>query len=770
MRLNTSVRIEVTCANRAIHDLGGAEKLCFPSLRYATEQRYPLECDNVVRTRIHWLQMQTAQHVYSNAADHDVESRLNLATRAARIGLWDWNIETGETYFNDTFYTMLGYEPGELPMTLKTWEVIAHPEDMRTAMQELKRCLRDEIPCYVNEHRLRCKDGSWLWIRDTGEVIERNEDNSPRRMIGVHVDIDESKRMANSFENLAQVRSNENERKTLGELARAIAESFELLFVGIARVFERDGEPMARMVSGWHNEKIIDSFEYVLDGTPCGEVLENTFCSIAEGVAPKFPKDRLLVEMKAESYAGVRLEDSRGKPIGILMAVHTDKMPRLLQNESTLRVFSDRAAGELERFNIEAGLRQAHVEAEAANVAKSEFLANMSHEIRTPMTAILGFAELLLGETEKGCAVGENRDALEAIHRNGEHLLAIINDILDMSKIEAGKMTVERLPTDPLKLVEEVASLMRSRATGKGLKLNSYIRSQVPRIIMTDPTRLRQILLNLVGNAIKFTEVGEVAIELECVQGSEAYLLLRVFDSGIGLTPEQLTAVRKFEAFSQADGSTTRRFGGTGLGLRISNAFSQMLGGRLLVDSQFGSGSTFTVELALPPEEHWDLFHPTQTDSHSSSPQQPNTLNAKPSRVGNSEHPAKQLEGLRILLAEDGPDNQRLISFLLKKAGAEVIVVENGAEAISKIQQASALAEELDVVLMDMQMPILDGYSATKQLRSQNFNLPIIALTAHAMAGDREKCLAAGCDDYVTKPVDRQQIYDVIKRFATLTV
>lgn len=696
--------------------------------------------------------------------EQDVEYRLNLATKAARIGLWDWNVQTGQAYFNDTFYTMLGYQPGELPMTLETWKTLAHPGDIKEAMNALKRCLAGEVACYVNEHRVRCKDGSWLWIRDTGEVIERDADGSPRRMIGVHVDIDESKRIANSFESLAQVRAGEDEQATLGNLARAIADSFELSFAGIARTFYRDDQLMARMVGGWHNGQQIEPFEYALAGTPCNEVTENAFCCVASDVTSLFPDDHILVDMNAESYSGVRLRDSKGNPIGILVVVHTDSMPRTLRQESTMRLFSDRAAGELERFDIEARALQARCEAEAANLAKSEFLANMSHEIRTPMTAILGYAELLLGELAGGQSIEESRDALQAICRNSDHLLAIINDILDMSKIEAGKMTVEQLPTDPVRLIDEVLSLIHSQALGKGLKLDLRVLSKIPRTILTDPIRLRQILFNLIGNAVKFTEMGQVVIELECKQGADSCLAFRVKDSGIGLTAQQLEVVSRFGAFSQADSSMTRRFGGTGLGLRISNAFVQMLGGRMLVESNYGQGSTFTVE--LPLDENCDFVEPEL----SGAPRMKQMEKRITKPIQNNSASAKKLKGIRILLAEDGPDNQRLISFLLKKAGAEVTVVENGQEAIEQIERARASDHAYDIVLMDMQMPVLDGYAATRQLRENQISTPIIALTAHAMSGDREKCMAAGCSDYATKPIDRQKIYSIIEQWTAVPI
>jgi len=374
-------------------------------------------------------------------------------------------------------------------------------------------------------------------------------------------------------------------------------------------------------------------------------------------------------------------------------------------------------------------LRDAKDAAESASRAKSEFLANMSHEIRTPMTAILGFAELLRDGTH---APGDVSQAARTILRNGEHLLTIINDILDLSKIEAGKMTVEMQPTDPAAGVAEVESLLRVRAEGKGIALSHRFETPVPRTFACDPVRLRQILMNLVGNAVKFTETGgvEVVTSFDPVAG---VLRFEVRDTGVGMTPEQVS--RLFGAFEQADNSTTRRFGGTGLGLRISKRLAEMLGGDIDVSSRAGKGSVFCV--TLPASAEAGLHSPRGVAPAAERP--------RDGRSGGT----GALAGMRVLLAEDGPDNQRLISFHLRRAGAEVSVVENGARALER-----AANGVFNLVLMDMQMPEMDGYEATRALRARGVRTPVIALTANAMAGDADRCLSAGCDGYATKPID----------------
>jgi signal transduction histidine kinase/ActR/RegA family two-component response regulator len=395
-----------------------------------------------------------------------------------------------------------------------------------------------------------------------------------------------------------------------------------------------------------------------------------------------------------------------------------------------------------------AALQQAQHGVEAATRAKSSFLANMSHEIRTPMTAILGYADLLLDPSQSS---SERSQCVQTIRRNSEHLLGVINDILDLSKIDDGRISVERSGVDILRTIEELRSTMQVKAQDKGISLRTEVCMPFPAAISTDPLRLQQILTNLVGNAIKFTDAGGVCVRVSLVQDDErSQARFEVIDTGIGMTAEQMG--RLYQPFTQVDSSSTRAFGGTGLGLTISKRLAKLMGGDIEVSSTVGIGTTFTLTVDAGDLRYVAML--SDSGGH-----------AQAARRQAAVAPG-QLEGLRILLAEDGPDNQRLFSHHLQRAGAELVVVDNGRDASERALDAVAKGRPFDVILMDMQMPELDGYGATSLLRSRGYQGPIIALTAHALLSDKDKCMTAGCTDYVTKPVDRDTLIRTCARWA----
>jgi signal transduction histidine kinase/ABC-type amino acid transport substrate-binding protein/ActR/RegA family two-component response regulator len=388
-------------------------------------------------------------------------------------------------------------------------------------------------------------------------------------------------------------------------------------------------------------------------------------------------------------------------------------------------------------------------QAEQAARTKSAFLANMSHEIRTPLTAILGYAELMSDTDEDEAS---RHSYLQQIGRNGRHLMNLINDILDLSKIEAGQLTLETRPCNIPLMIADVISMMRLRADRQGVELAAEFPTELPETIQTDEYRLRQVLVNLVGNAIKFTVEGSVRLRCsfdEAALDGEPALRISVIDTGIGMSSDVVE--RLGEAFLQADASTTREFGGTGLGLAICRRLIDGMNGKLRIKSESGKGSTFEVILPTGPLDGVAMLNDPAAET------------AKRSQESQAAGETPSLRGVRVLLAEDNPVNQHLIRRLLEKAHAEVYMVTDGQQAIEQ-----ADAKSCHVILMDMHMPKVDGYSATRSLRSQGYSRPIIALTANALENDRQRCLDVGCDDYLAKPVNRTALLQTVADYAAI--
>lgn len=394
-----------------------------------------------------------------------------------------------------------------------------------------------------------------------------------------------------------------------------------------------------------------------------------------------------------------------------------------------------------ERKKIEADLIRARDSAEEANRSKSRFLANMSHEIRTPLNAILGFSELL----KKGVvSTDEERTSfLTTIISSGKHLLELINGILDLSKIEAGQMELERRRFSPDHIIADALSVMHVKAAEKGLELTYQWSTGVPETIENDEARMRQALINLIGNAIKFTDKGGVHVSGRLiVERMPAMLEISVRDTGIGIPQDKLETI--FEPFVQADASVTRRFGGTGLGLAITRKIARLLGGDLHVSSQVGAGSQFTISLT--------------TGLLNGVPIRPEPIAKIDTQQQVDEMSRTDLSGIRVLLVEDVAANRKLIQIILRRTGAQVVEAENGQRGFE-----AAMAERFDVILMDMQMPVLDGYQATRKLREHGCNVPIVALTANAMKGDDSACFEAGCNGYLAKPIDTNEVLKCLR-------
>ena len=393
--------------------------------------------------------------------------------------------------------------------------------------------------------------------------------------------------------------------------------------------------------------------------------------------------------------------------------------------------------------DIEMRLQRALEDAESATEAKNQFLANISHEIRTPLGAIIGFADFISDPSQ---TKSENRECAKTIKRNGEQLLSLVDELLDISKVETAHLQIEKTKFSLSDTLKDISSLMGFKAREKGLTLEFAREGRIPHFIKTDPTRLRQILLNVIGNAIKFTERGRVKVTIRSafplVETDPARLIFEVEDSGIGLTEQQ--AARLFQPFMQADSSTTRRFGGTGLGLALAKRLAIALGGNLnLTETQLGGGSTFTVEITCGLMD--EITFQDQPQETTAPPQTKSPL-----------------RGIRVLLVDDARDNQVLLSQVLKRAGAQVLVASNGQDGLDQ-----AIGGNFDIVLMDIQMPGgLDGHEATSRLRARGYKKPIIALTAHSRNVDRERSFQVGCDDHLTKPVDKNTLVEAIEHFA----
>ena len=664
----------------------------------------------------------------SDGAQPEMQARFRALVEGTDVIVWEYDAVAGRFTYVSPQALRMGYplhawlEPG-------FWQEHIHPDDR----EEADRFCREEVLAGRNhrfQYRMLNADGSAIWVDDSVS-IERDATGGTT-LRGVLIDItDELEAKRELAAGQARIRA---------VIDTALDAVVSMNAAGIVTAWNRQAEA----IFGWSESEAL--------GRPLEELIvpEEHRAAHRAGLARYLSTGVGRVLGKRIEIPAIRKDGSR---IFIELAINPIRFETEVAFSAFLRDISPRR-------QAEEALRQARIDAETASRSKSEFLANMSHEIRTPMTAILGYTDLLAEHGDRHKAPPERLQYVDTIRRNGEHLMALINDILDLSKIEAGRMSVERVPVSAAQVLLEVDSLMLVRARAKGIALSVELATPIPQTIQTDPVRFRQILMNLVGNAIKFTEIGGVTIRVGLDTAAPAGPALRfdVADTGIGMSAEQVS--RLFQPFSQADTSTTRKFGGTGLGLRISKNLAQLLGGDVSVQSTVGKGSNFTAIIPTGPIDGVPMLAVDAIRVAALAPQSPAPAEDQP------------LRGVRIFFAEDGPDNQRLIAFHLRRAGAEVRIFDNGRLTLQALtttgEPDGPLADPppCDFILTDMQMPEIDGYTLARTLRTAGWKRPIIALTAHAMLGDADKCRDAGCDDYASKPVNRDKLINICLRAA----
>jgi signal transduction histidine kinase/CheY-like chemotaxis protein len=521
-------------------------------------------------------------------------------------------------------------------------------------------------------------------------------------------------------------------------LAHYLAETLKMEYVCIDRL-EGDGLT-AQTVAIYNNGLFESNVRYALKDTPCGEVVDKRICCYRKGVRHLFPNDLALQDLNAESYVGTTLIDSKGQAIGLIAIIGHQPLHSEGKAESMLKMVAPRAAGELERRGAENVLKEtleqlleAKERAEESDRLKSAFLANMSHEIRTPMNGILGFSELL---KTPGLTGDEQQNYIRIIEKSGARMLNIINDIIDISKIEAGLMKIETGESDINEQIEYIYTFFKPEAEAKGMKLsfNKPLPAKEATII-TDREKLYAILTNLVKNAIKYTQKGEIVVGYS--KKGET-LEFYVKDTGIGIPENRQTAI--FERFVQADIEDRKALQGAGLGLAITKSYVEMLGGKIWVESEEGVGSAFffTIPLNVDPVRK-NVLHKV----------------IPPDIAGNV------ISNLKILIAEDDEVSSMLLEVEFETYSREILKVKTGVEAVEICHNNP----DIDLVMMDIRMPEMGGYEATRQIRQFNKDVVIIAQTALAKIDDREKSIEAGCNENISKPINKVQLLTLMQKY-----
>jgi PAS domain S-box-containing protein len=663
--------------------------------------------------RVRELEDELAAARVAHAEVSQREARLDRAVRGSTVCLWDWHVGTTEAHYDERFAELLGYVPGEddCDLTFENFSERLHPDDRALNTEAINRHLEENV-LYDIEYRLRCKDGDYRWFRSRGAAI-RDEDGRATRMAGGMTDVTDR---AIARERLIEARhaaEGANE-----QLTTFFDLSLDLLCIAGTDSYFKRINPAFMETLGYSEEELLAqpflSFVHPDDQ-------ERTVAAVMQLAAGE---EVVLFENRYRHCNGhyLWLEWSAAEADGgVIYALARDVTQRREKEEE---------------------IREAKSAAEAASRAKSEFLANMSHEIRTPMNAIIGMSELLL-DTKLSSRQEEYQ---KLVLDSAESLLGVMNDVLDFSKIEAGRMELDPREFELRASLIDTLRTLEVRARQEGLKLTHFIAPEVPILVNADQGRLRQVMLNLVGNAIKFTEQGRVDVRVDLISQREADAILRVEvrDTGVGVPQDKLKTI--FEPFSQAEGSTARKFGGTGLGLSICRKIVSLMKGELWLESEVGQGSAFGFSLPVEVRE---------SRSQAVERAAKVVLETKPDDV----------PVIDVLLVEDSRGNQLVATRFLERRGHRVTIAENGHKAVAAFESG-----KFDAILMDIHMPEMNGFEATRLIREQEtpggLRVPIIAMTANAMQGDREACLAAGMDDYLAKPVRAMDLYEILERLA----
>ncbi|MGC9506004.1 ATP-binding protein [Baaleninema sp.] len=725
----------------------------------------------------------------AEAALRQSEERWQLAVQGSNEGIWDWDLRNDRIFYSAGWKQLLGYRDRELANNLPEFWQRVHPEDIEAVRQTSNAHLQRQTPDYTLEFRMRCKDGSYKWILARGRA-SWDEAGHPVRMTGSHIDISDRKRAEAALrESVARERAVSRiitrMRKTL-DLEKIFSATTEEL----RNALECDRVLVYHFLPDWSGtyvaESVTDTCHPLIDTAnqrpqltrvavqrvgcaastleSADDIVQDTYLQETQGSFYRQGKTyravsdiyeagfddcyiELLEQLGARAYIIVPI--FCGKTLWGLLATYQNQSPRqwtaanikiVVQIGSQLGVAVQQAELLARTQQQAVELQQAKETAEAANRAKSEFLANMSHELRTPLNAILGFTQLLKREFASASPQGQY---LDTIAGSGEHLLDLVNEILDMSKIEAGRVELEERNFDLYRLCDRLASMLHLKAQGKGVKLYFDIGETVPQFIRADDRKLRQVAINLLGNALKFTETGSVTFRIRRrsldPDANTCLLYFAVEDTGPGISQDELPLL--FEPFVQtATGYQTG--GGTGLGLTIGQRFVQLMGGEIDVESQLGRGSCFSFELRVKRAAAGEVCLEREL---------PDTITPL----------APNEPRYRILVVEDEPTNRSLLVRVLKTVGFDVREAENGRVAVERWRDWQP-----HLIWMDMRMPVLDGYEATQLIKnSANGDRTIVvALSASAFEEEHQAILAAGCDDVVRKPYRATEILAKIQQ------